>query len=544
MQSMTDETAKWFLVLVSMVAVLITAKSPLLTSLLLGDLGRVSLLRASQCPPTDPTCRSTTRLPYRPSRGLAFPPPLWSGNREILKKSKHLLELAVTWGAGSRTYEHLAIAMYSLENREEARHLVSRARQIGTPLTFWDLDIPESDVLEARGKASEQEWGGAVRSYQSALVGGAQEWTDQDYRHFYYCLYQYYFDTTTGTEERDEARCQYLAGKYAYKAGLSDEAYRLLTGTLSISDTLSLDERAIMNFILGSIAREQGKLSLAGDHFVEALRYDSRELRAYQELAALSRLNGQSAIQINVPRLLPSAPLYSLEESTSIQFDDGWQLYGYDILDEQALEIGAEIPIALWWQSLGGRNPTGDGWIRIGESWVHLLEATNLAPNAGFEWERQHWPQAAIPGYPFNPCAPPLVKDSPSWPHSIRSVSRPPNDTNSNVVRLETTEERVRTGLTTYIIPVDPGAKYILAGMLDSSQGGNAALEVAWLGCPGCPRFGRAVSSLYRQEWNSYSAVLVPPAGTRNCRIRMLNYQSRGTALFDNILFFPVYLPN
>ena len=128
----------WLLMLILVVAFLVSTDEPsTLPFNLLANLARVELFTAAPCDPSQPLCRSTVRA-FPPTRAQKLPPMVWAGNAANLTRSKQTLDLANRFRPhATRFYEHYAIAVFGLGDRESAALLLDKAETIGWPLSFW-----------------------------------------------------------------------------------------------------------------------------------------------------------------------------------------------------------------------------------------------------------------------------------------------------------------------------------------------------------------------------------------------------------------------
>ena len=342
--------------------------------------------------------------------------------------------------------------------------------------------------------------------------------------------------------------------------GLTSEAQTLLQQSLlSERQALGPLDRAEALRLLGVMALETSP-DTALEYFVASLSRNSGDFRAYQAAVEAAAKTQMNAVLISELRSrLPSKPSVLILEPWAThasdqqvpnpyRFDSEWELVGFDLLDQQALEVGAEVEVALWWRS-SDKSSGRHNCIELEPYCVQISRIVNLAPNAGFEWNWSGLDQGVIAGYPFNPYQyDDRVIDSPQWSH-VLELTRGllPSQQTTWALRLETRTEQIRTGRQTLAIPVESNKSYLMSGMVDTSQGGQAALGCFWVGDHVDhvmhPSPDYVAVSIPHAAWSIYAGVLNPVPGASACRITLIDYDFQGAALFDNVMLFAVNSP-
>lgn len=238
-------------------------------------------------------------------------------------------------------------------------------------------------VSRAMLHVKEREWEKAVADYRKGLALGVSRIGDDLYLEFHQALATLYQKRVA--KDPSNPKWHYLLGKYLWKSGEQDEAQKHLEFVVEhrSSHLIKHDEVGQAYYYLGLWFESKGQVAKAIDRYEQALAMNERIMPAYDRLRWLYQANGRlSDAETLQQRLAELQPEYKLGQEVG----GGWVLLGYD-LDEEPLEAGAKIEMALYWQPPRSIEITKPSWYRAGERWIEVKEVKNLAPNGGFEWD-------------------------------------------------------------------------------------------------------------------------------------------------------------
>jgi len=281
---------------------------------------------------------------------------------------------------------------------------------------------------------------------------------------------------------------------------------------------------------LGLYAEDAGEIEMAIENYEKAL---GRNERLVDAVARLERLYRQSDEMTKAEELEDRLASLEPEYGVGQKVSEDWVLLGYD-LDEEALEAGTSIEMALYWLASARVRIDGPDWYRAGERWIHVTTATNLAPNGGFEHDEIRGKRLPI-GWPFR------VYGAPVENHELVIEQR--NGKETTAERLRNSDEHLNTGLCTADVPVEPGAVYLHSGWIRSENGGSGHLSCAW-SVGGKRDYTHVAKGIGDGPWTHYGGIARPLEDAGSCRLCLINRESQGEVSFDDILFVELELPD
>ena len=334
----------------------------------------------------------------------------------------------------------------------------------------------------------------------------------------------------------------YLLGKY-------DEAVRTfdlatLAGTEDVLLTPNGDENQpsseywiVKALSSADTAPDDAVRSFRKGFTVEPREWDQELYRRYYDTLARSAEPGAQLAGQRLSSLLGSAVTAEMLDSwgtmtavlplnESQLVNRCWTLESlrYDGL---ALEQGPLVPVQLTWRRTGNKDAVPRD---------EALMVVNLAPNAGFEWDTDG---EQIAGYPKTL----YLEDDPAITHRLRQEARGEQPTSA--AALENSAEHAKTSFMTWPIAVEPEGIYFQGGWM-RSEAGRPSLGHRW------PELRKELTQPHQyvggrrpgQEWSYFGEELQMPARAEAAELLLANYNSDGTAVFDDILFFRLDPPS
>ncbi|NOZ71017.1 MAG: hypothetical protein GXP38_03745 [Chloroflexi bacterium] len=223
--------------------------------------------------------------------------------------------------------------------------------------------------------------------------------------------------------------------------------------------------------------------------------------------------------------------------SLNHELDNGWTFLGYTI-DESALAAGRSTPSFLYWLGVPGVVPgfPKDGWVEVGDNalWIQIIEyATNLLSNGDFEGGIK---EGKLAGYPRDIYhADPTVRQ-------IRLSKRAGQETHIGV--LDNNERNLNSSFVSRSFDVKQNTIYLEGGWIRAPQGG-AFLGYHWSGAlpANAPQYAYVARKVKTDGWEHYAGLAIPPPGSKQVRVWLLNFKSAGNVAFDDIFFTSISLP-
>ena len=467
-----------------------------------------------------------------------------------------MLQKAVHWKAdNARAWWALVYARFLAGERDGAADALLRAQA----LQHDNLAIPQDDyryhILQGVLHRRAGNWDEAVREYQVGLALGVNRVGHDVYIEFYKALVGLYRSRLN--DDPTNAKWRNLLGKYLAKSGdsLAAEAeFRWIANHARHSDLQSSDWGEVY-YRIGLVLEMQGRSAEALDSYRMALDYYPRIVDAYWRLEQIYRARGWTdrAEEIN-ERLATLEPEYRLsgnntvcgismampetkalsEESLKGSHQDCWTLLGYD-LDEEALETGAEIAIALYWLSHESLEIAAPGWYQAGDHWIELREITNLAPNGGFEWDEGEGAMHPF-GYPG------VIYSGEIFDHHRVMIDKR-DSKETKVVVLDNTEEPHRSSLSSFGRPIDWQGVYLQAAWVKSSDGAGGMGRIWKGGVKVWQSYSYVDCKKKPGAWTYCSGIAKPLQEGKMLYLWLLNVGSSRKVLYDDHLFFRLDIP-
>ena len=340
------------------------------------------------------------------------------------------------------------------------------------------------------------------------------------------------FYTIAVSRDPSSGEYHYLLARHLDRLGEPDKVREEFQWVVRSASSPGLSDSWVGEayYRLGLYSEDEGEIEAAVENYEKAL---GRNERLVDAIARLERLYRQSDEMTKaeelIDRLASLEPEYRVGEKVS----DDWVLLGYD-LDEEALEAGPSMDVALYWLPSEQTEIEQPGWYRAGERWIHVTNIRNLVPNGGFEHDEIRGKRLPT-GWPID------IYRSPIDTHELMIDQRDGEET--TVARLSSSEEHPNTGFSTRDISVKPDGLYLQAGWMRSEEGGRGCLGRAWYVDGKKDSHNYVAAGMEVDSWSHFAGIAIPPEGGRGCRVSLLNYKSQGRVYFDDILFFELEIP-
>lgn len=206
------------------------------------------------------------------------------------------------------------------------------------------------------------------------------------------------------------------------------------------------------------------------------------------------------------------------------QWDDQWLLWGLDV-DEDELALGPYVYVTLYWQDL---NRQGNENLSI----EHRL-MRNLVPDAGFEWNMS---VKGVRPYGYDA----LYKSRYPYPYQ---VSR---NGDEQVFCLFNNSGVVSTGVQTewFSRPLTFN-RMIVAGQYQTLESGAATFGLRWRDEANSEiKNIHVIAGEASPEWQTAAQIIQIPDQAREISLHLLQYNTVGTACFDNLMMFVLEGPS
>ena len=340
------------------------------------------------------------------------------------------------------------------------------------------------------------------------------------------------FYTIAVSRDPSSGEYHYLLARNLDRVGEPDKASDEFQWVARNASSLGLSDSWVGEayYRLGLYAEDEGEIETAVENYEKALGLNERLVDAIARLEWWYRRNGEMTKAEELKdRLASLEPEYSVGEKVS----DDWVLLGYD-LDEEALEAGTSIEIALYWLPSAEVRIDGPDWYRAGERWIHVTNIRNLVPNGGFEQDEIRGKKLPA-GWQIGPYRSPIDT------HELMIDQRDGKET--TVARLSNSEEHPNTSFSARDISVKPDGLYLQAGWMRSEEGGRGYLGHRWYVGGKKDSHDYVAEGMEVDSWSHFAGMAIPPDGGSGCRVWLLNRKSQGQVYFDDILFFELEIP-
>jgi tetratricopeptide (TPR) repeat protein len=340
------------------------------------------------------------------------------------------------------------------------------------------------------------------------------------------------FYTIAVSRDPSSGEYHYLLARHLDRVGEPDKASEEFQWVARNASSLGLSDSWVAEayYRLGLHSEDEGEIEMAIKNYEKALGLNGRLVDA---IARLERWYRQSDEMTKAEELKDGLASLEPEYRVGEKVSEDWVLLGYD-LDEEALEAGTSIEMALYWLPSAQVRIDGPDWYRAGERWIQVTTATNLAPNGGFEYDEIRGKRLPT-GWPF------CVYGAPVENHELVIEQR--NGKETTAARLRNSDEHLKTSFCTADVPVEPRAVYLQAGWIRSENGGRGYLSCAW--SVGRKRaYTYVATGVGDDSWTHYAGIARPLQGAGSCRLCLINRKSPGEVSFDDILFVELDLPD
>jgi len=367
----------------------------------------------------------------------------------------------------------------------------------------------------------------AMQQAQRAMVQEPERLNPAVYKHYYQTIANWAaFLAQSGDRELNWNQ---VCGKYAYRTGDFTSAQIALESAIQgAAKGESGRAQALARYYLGLTLSALGESKEAAAEFYQASQLAED---FWFGCVQANRLTG-GQFACSVP---PSARRTQLKvtpnDPEAFERWTRWPEY-VTVLDYDDLRWGGHTLVAIWWRK--EQLDCGKTRLAFYETAAYCVQVTdviNLVPNPGFEWVAIGQPP--LLGFAQDMYQPSLSGEQNNDFRRVEQLTATPLGL-SRVGVLQNGLGISRSSFVTRLLRVDRGQRYILAGWIDSEQGGNAALGCWWRKGETVPSIAQSVFNL---PWQEYAGVLVPLKGSGECKLWLLNYDSLGRVLFDNILF-------
>lgn len=408
-----------------------------------------------------------------------------------------------------------AIIRGDVQGLEKARTLFERALQ-------WDRGNERAntymhDYLERENR---------IKVYRRMLKAGAT--FETVYRSLAKELVDLYNEKLT--LDPANARYHFLLGKYQQELGNGEEARAnfLYVVENASSPTIGLLEVGEAYYRLGEYFEAKGEPQKAIENYEMALWSNKQLIEAYQHLLPLyARGDLQEKLSRMKAQLATLQPKYRVQA----QVAQDWFLEGYD-LDEVALEMDTRIRVYFYWKPSPDISIDGLGLFRVGQWWVQVRDTLNLVTNGSFE---EGLDSKTVLPYGFS-----HVYTQRRQEYKLALDYRDGKNTTVAIVENPVTDG---AGLSAWNIPVQSGATYLQGGWMRTDPKVGASMGHLWVGNVTLDPPYRFFVGYSPQDWRFHAGVVTPPPGAREIQLWLLNYQTVGKAIFDDILFMKLETP-
>jgi hypothetical protein len=334
----------------------------------------------------------------------------------------------------------------------------------------------------------------------------------------------------------------YLLGRYREAVDYFDMATKQGTDDVLLTPEGDENHPAYEYWMLKALSMADAAPDEALEHFrkgfaVEPQEWDQELYRRYYDVLAGSAEPEAQLVGQRMNALLGSTvtaealnswgtmtAVLPLNESRLVNRCWYLETLRYDTL---ALEQGPLVPVQLTWRRTGNKDalPKDESLIIV-----------NLAPNAGFEWNPEG---DQIIGYPKTF----YVQDDPATVHQLRQEARAGQT--SSVAALANSAQHSNTSFMTWPIAIEPEGVYFQGGWMRSDTG-RASLGHRWPNLRKELKHPDQFVSGKRpgQEWAFFGEEFQMDARAEVVELLLTNYNSEGTVLFDDILFFQLDPPS
>lgn len=378
------------------------------------------------------------------------------------------------------------------------------ANALDSLVAVTDKAIRTTDqLLTGYAHAALGEWSAAVE----ALPSGSLEQAAQGYRQYWTNVLFRAGNQLTRSDLDNASKLLNAAER------LDQAAYR--EGSLALFSLLDSKGRSreAMNELRYVLVNPNiSELPVEAENYISALRK-----------ANLPPLDGMLPID-DLPRTvqhLGSQPTPTV--ALAYQWDDHWEVIGYTI-DQAEVEESPLIPLTLYWRQ---NMPDGSAHYYADTGLVR-----NFAADAGFEW--------SIPltgTRPFGYSG--LYSAHSSFPYGIVQNG-------SNQAFCLYNDAEISTGVQSQWLTTSESLPMhvLVAGDYRTDADGKAYLGLRWREqAVTSPGLNHIVAGGQSVEWRTAAAVLKVPQEAERIGIHLLQYQTQGTACFDNLLFVPIVGP-
>ncbi|RME47961.1 MAG: hypothetical protein D6791_04560 [Chloroflexi bacterium] len=225
------------------------------------------------------------------------------------------------------------------------------------------------------------------------------------------------------------------------------------------------------------------------------------------------------------------------ETRIEVTLENGWIFKGYTA-DESALAAGKPTPLVLYWLNPSGvvPGPPQDGWHEIDDGilWVQIIpQARSLLKNGNFEGKATLRGPAGFPND---------VYDTPASVRQVHITQRAGKDT--RIAVLANDESNPTSSLASDPFAIDPQHLYLQGGWVRAPEGG-AFLGYRWLGptLTAKPDYGYVARKLKTVAWQHVAGIAIPPQGSEQAQVWLLNFQNTTPVSFDDVFFVPIGRP-
>lgn len=438
---------------------------------------------------------------------------------------------------------------YLLGDWESGDRAWHQALRLNERRTLSESQQRLKSLFLARQAREQGDTADAIRYLRTALTCGLPELGDIVYEEYEQELERalaVYFEHRWLSE--GQAKWALKAAKYYWRTGEYIRAFELAVAALNTGElSLAPKGEALLLEAMGMESR--GDLQTAVALYEHALSYNPRLVEAYLRLIELSKRIGdfeQAALWTQ--RLERLEPLYDVNQTlplrggmfrrsagdgpgewlwAEIPVAERWTLMGYDI-DEDLLEDGTRVPVTLFWRLPAGTTPEGENWHQAGDHWLQIVEAVNLVPNAGFEWDMPA--DKVLPtGFPF------LSYPGQSLANQAIGVTERA-DQRTQVLELKNTNGVTTVGLRSLGCEVTDGF-YLQGGWLRTIDA-RANLGRYWLGSNLSYDYVVSPHSSSLPQWTHWAAITRPAPDAQKIQVFLLSWNNSGRVQFDNLVMF------
>lgn len=243
--------------------------------------------------------------------------------------------------------------------------------------------LPSFPIINANYEISQNNWRGALSSYQAYLALFPYDLGNEEKDKYYKAYANYLLEV----EPRDESEVHYLVGKIFMKVGDKTKAVEQANWVLNNLNTSNEEQICWANGIKIESDLGEGKY-LEASQLLDAILSKCKNVEILYFLMKSSDPRS-SKIFRDIQPLLSRNEIYKPDwqiAKTRSTCSKDFVLVGFDT-DDDLFFLDQKVSIDLYWLPICGEKAEKYSMINVGAYWIQPnYEANNLLLNPGFEW--------------------------------------------------------------------------------------------------------------------------------------------------------------